>query len=223
MPWTTSFTRLPPLTGPLATPNEALSTLDLAWDAASGTLFESYRIWRTANGVRELVAETADYTDPTLVDWEAPTGVPLTYEITQYDGWMESIAAVVASQVFTAPVWFLVVPGDPTLAVPLQWVRPGFTRTEGVRQSVRYPMGRADPIVVSGPTQRPSGDAQVFALRDLAQVEKLRAAAKASRSDAYVVLKTGLGEALRVKIGPLGEAYAEAGKATISLPYVAVR
>jgi len=60
-------------------------------------------------------------------------------------------------------------------------------------------------------------------LHDLVQIERLRAAAKASRSGAYAVLKTVFGEALRVKIGPLGETYAEAGQATISLPYTVVR
>lgn len=201
-----------------------LSIVNLAaTGGAADVRFESHRIWRTANGVRELVAEPTDYTDPTTVDWEAPTGVPLTYEVTQYDGWQESIAAVVQSQVFDTPRWFLVIPGDPTLAFPMQWVRPGFTRTEGVRQSIRYPLGREDPIVISGPTQRPAGGAEVFTLRDLAQIERLRAAAKASRSGAYAVLKTVFGEALRVKIGTLGEVYAEAGQATISVPYTVVR
>ena len=205
-----------------------LSVIDLAaLGGAASARFEAYRIYRTANGERVLVDEVTDFGTPTLLDWEAPTGVPLVYELTQYDGWQESVAAVVQSQVFDVPRWFLVIPDDPTLTFPLQEaslssVRPGFTRVEGVRMSARYPLGRSTPIVWTGPAQRPTGEMIVFVVRSQEQIERVRAAAKASRLE-YAVLKTGRGEALAVKLGAVTETYRAAGLTDVAVPYIAVR
>jgi hypothetical protein len=218
--WTTAFTQLAQLTGLIATPNEALSTVDLEWTASGAGTFQDYRIYRTVNGVRVYAGTSLT---PIFTDYDAPTGVPLVYDVVQWDGWMESIPAVVETQVFTVSQWWIVVPGDDTLAIQLKWVRPRYTREQKVSQGVHWPPSRSTPIVISGRRRRPVGSITVRIVADSDQLDRIRAATEASLSLPYVTLKTGWGEALQVKFGDIDEGYETAGQMEITLPFVTVR
>lgn len=195
---------------------------DLTGEGDAWYPFYSYRLYRTVNGERTLVAEETDINTLLATDWAAPTGNSVVYEITQYDGWMESIITSSLGQVFDSPIWFLVVPDNTALCFPLQWVQPGYSQDEEGPMTPRYPLGRSTPIVRTGVTRKPSGDVQVNIQNDSTQLDNIRAAAKLSRSGLYAVLKTGWGDAMTVKIGTVSTSYGSVGKVEVRFPYVTV-
>lgn len=199
-----------------------LNVVDLAKPGGTepSARFESYRIYRTANGVRELAGELAAKGDPFFVDWAAPTGVPLAYEIVQWDGWQESAPLLLDTQLFEAPRPFLVVAGDADHAVPL-YLLPDWTRQDEAQMSARFPLGRKMPLVISGPTIAPAGQFTVW-VPDEAAAQIIRDIAGLSRSRDGVVYKTDTGLALKVKLGTASERHRD-GYVEMAIPYLTVR
>lgn len=193
-----------------ATPDAETSWVALAWDAwpDDPALLEEWRVYRT-DGAGERIriddSRATDPDDPTFVDYDAPWGVGLQYEVAAYDGARESESADVATEIGALGP-FLVVPGDGATSwspLPVSGAR----RLPRTSKTMHSPLGRSTYLVTSGGTLRkPAGsasfDIEWADLEDLARFRSLDAYANAND---YVVYKPAAGETYRVQIANLIE------------------
>src|SRR5688500_9095570 len=81
--FTATFTPPDPLANFSATADADTSAIRLAWDAFAGTSFLQYRVFRTiADGGRALIATVTPVATTTYVDYLAPIGSSIVYEVT---------------------------------------------------------------------------------------------------------------------------------------------
>lgn len=226
MGWATSFVQPAALVNLVIVQDTELAWVRLSWDASAidAGLFQSYRIYRQVRSeAPKLVGEGLVQAAPSFADSGPEVGEQLTYYVTVYDGYQESVA-LVGETILAFRGWWLGMPQDEGLTVRLKWVAPGFDRAEPAQVVFRPRMGSTVPIALTGETLKPQGRFQVRIDNgaDLSQVQTIRAIATASRSG-YCFLRTGLGESLKVMLGTVDEVFDVAGKATVSVPYTTVR
>lgn len=159
----------------------------------------------------------------TLYDYEVPYGQAVTFST------LETPASVTAPVTVSVAAPWLVHPGVPTRSLPID-LRVGTLAEEtyGVGQAVYYPMGRANPIVVTEGARRGAQSSLVISAATLAQVQSLRTLV----ADAGVLLLNaspalGLGIDTRyiavgeVKVGRVSNVGADTLR-DVTLPFVQV-
>lgn len=221
--WVTSFVVPAAVTGLTAEIDASETLAYLSWNAVAldDFHFEEYRVYRqSGQSPPVLVGTVKQRGSPTFVDEDAWGFGVFSYSVTVSNGAYESAPTTVE---LSMPVtgWYLRVPGEFT--VPLRYARPGATARREARTGERQPLGRDTPIVHTGRTLKPRGSFVVkLSTTRFGDVDRIREAAKRSRELPYVILKTGLGESMRVRIETVGEQFGSAGQAELTVPYISV-
>lgn len=125
---------------------------------------------RTPDGNPLVLTTSGSNRIGTVYDYEMPLGSPVTYSLVQ------NTASTATVTVTSSLIW-LVHPGVPALSMPITVASLG-SRVRRVKQGVFFPMGRANPVVVTDGSRKGvagSLDIQTFTLAELGALEALTA------------------------------------------------
>lgn len=220
--FTVAFTPPDPPASFSATADAKRSAIELRWDAFVGVDFLAYRVFRTiADGERVLLATLTPASTELLVDYLAPIGSSILYEVTIMQTTGAESEPAAAETALAELGWWIVRPGVDAETFRLAHVE-GYDDVEPIDEERHAALGRPRKIVVQGERYGKEGTLRLrVAPADRDVIEKLRLVGDLAHAP-VLLLKSPFGEIYQVAIGNLGRARGGAGHQVITVPYVEV-
>lgn len=230
MPYFTTDFAVPPTPGAVtATPDPDTSYVVLSWldssPTLSASLFFAWVIYRSIEGGPFLrIGAVKAQATRTFTDEEAPVGSSLTYRVTQHNGSLESAGSEVETQVLSPTGqrdWYWVTPGRGDLTFRMQTVTEEFPEEAEVQSTVHNTRGRSEPVIVEREIQADTATVgMTIEPYDRDQIDLMLAAQRAvNRGEvAYQVIKTGLEDVYRGRVGTIQRVTGNFGRTRVTFP-----